>query len=96
MTDDPSAPMPSASSTLAAAAGWYFETRCRCRLVFHPVTLLLKDMPASRRIGDVAGRLRCRRCGERPGSVALVDEPQASAPGFIGGRSVRRVEIAAR
>jgi hypothetical protein len=69
-------------------AGYWLEIHCRCRLTYTPMGRLAERAGANVRLGEVVGRLRCKRCGERPKEVALVDDP---ATGASGRRQVRIV-----
>jgi rubredoxin len=89
-------PFPTPDSTLAQLSAWWIEVRCDgCRTVYLPVKMLLRDgWHPSRRAAEIAVRLRCRRCQERPASVALVDSPQLGAAGYVhNGPGQQRVAL---
>ena len=69
-------------SRLGECASWWFECQCRCRTTHMRVKTLVKEWHPDRLALDIAQRLRCRKCGERPG-VELVDDPQRDAPGYV-------------
>jgi hypothetical protein len=55
------------------------------------VHIPLRMVAANRQLGgltiaDVVVQLRCRHCGQRPASVALLEDGAAKAPGRMGTR----------
>jgi len=72
-------------ATMADLAGWWLSVRCSCG--WH-VSLPFRFLAATRgwhtKLGAVLPRLRCKRCGNRPESVDLVDSPSAGASGVPG------------
>ncbi len=86
--------LPTPSSTLAEADGWWLEARCSCgRTTALPCRLLARQMPADRDLAGVAARLRCRGCGARALSVALTDDLQAGALGHVGTGRAQRIML---
>lgn len=68
---------------LTAWLGWWVVARCRCKVAYLPVKLLVRELGGSARLSSIVPRLRCSSCGERPHSANLVDDPQARAPGYV-------------
>lgn len=71
---------PSPETPLTALSGWWLVTQCRCRTVSHPCRLLAADHGARPAI-DVARRLRCSRCGEKPAAHLDEDPRGGTTPG---------------
>ena len=85
--------MPDAPA-LADYPGWWLEARCSCgRSTQIPVRLLVQEWRGESLVGDIARRLRCRRCGARPEAAELVEDPQADARGYVGGGPGRRISV---
>ncbi len=79
---------------LPAYATWWLDTRCCCgRVVQTPVRLLLRRHGRHADAGDLARRLRCTVCGERPASAELVDDPGAIGMGLNPVDRRRRVLV---
>lgn len=87
--------MPTKNTPLRELDGWLFDVRCRCGSKHLPIRLLLRELHPDRTAGDVARRLRCRRCRRRPDSVTLLDDGQIGTPGYVSysGRKPVRVEL---
>ncbi len=69
-------------ATLAEADGWWFEVGCSpCRRSCHPpCRLLARQIGGHHRIGDVAERLSCEQCRQKPALVELVDDIRTWPP----------------
>jgi hypothetical protein len=69
------------------------EVRCGSRVVHIPLRLMAASGAAGLTMAEVLLRLRCERCGERPGSVALEEDAAAGTPGRMGASGWRVVLI---
>lgn len=87
-------PLPSPSSTLLEADGWWISTTCACeRHADFPCRLLARWYGPDMTVGEVARRLMCKRCRLRPAKVELVDNPQLDAKGYVSNTRARRVPL---
>ncbi len=58
---------------------WWMQARCDCRVVSIPLKMLIASYGPDADPAAIANRLVCSaRCGQRPYSVALVDDPARS------------------
>lgn len=86
--------LPTQHTTLTDAADWWIQAACACgRSVAIPCRLAAREQPRGVTVGGFAARLRCRGCGTRPERVALVDDPQLGAPGYVAARRARVVAL---
>lgn len=71
----------SAETPVVELEGWTLELICskRCGITFLPVRLLPAMHPGTP-LSHYLPRLKCKRCGSGPESVALVDNPAAARP----------------
>jgi hypothetical protein len=92
-----SAPFPTPESTLAQLTGWWLVATCGCGHTSRPpVKMLMQEGLSPRRtVAEVSARLRCRKCGERPESVMLIDNLQLGASGYVdtSGQKPRTVAL---
>lgn len=69
-------------ATLSFYRGWEMDVGCpRCRVLTSHYLRDLMPRHARLRLGDLASKLRCRRCGSRPDSIRLVEFRSRHAPG---------------
>jgi len=70
--------LPDPNAMLGHLQDWWVDVRCVCgRGVFRPIGLLARQHGTYITLVEYARRLRCRRCGQRPGRVDLIERPEA-------------------
>jgi hypothetical protein len=70
------------NTSLADLAGTWLELRCCGGVVYFPLRLLARAAHPQSRLRDVLPQLRCKRCHDRPATVALIEDP-AGQHGYI-------------
>jgi hypothetical protein len=56
--------------------GWWIETRCTCgHLALIPARMLADQLGGAVQLDAVRDRLRCSKCGLRPTSTEMTDDP---------------------
>jgi hypothetical protein len=76
MTIDPAIPENPTERRLSELIGWWLQVRCACeRTTYYPFRFMASQMPAGTTLGDVLPRFWCERCGSKPTTLALVDNP---------------------
>ena len=65
---------------------YWLDARCGChRETLIPLLMVAANRGlADRSLADVLIQLRCRQCGERPASAALLEDGAAGAHGVVG------------
>jgi len=63
------------NATLADLSGSRLEVPCRKGVAYLPLRQLAASKPENTRLRDVLARLRCSRCGSRPATLMLVEDP---------------------
>jgi hypothetical protein len=81
---------PPLDAPLSLLNGYWLEIRCACKLVYVPLSMLSERHGRQAQLGEVANRLKCQTCGERPSELALVDDPASGVP---GGREQVRIVL---
>lgn len=85
---------PDPTDTLDTIATWWIKVGCACgRSAAVPVKLLIQRHGAGVRPADLVARMKCSACDKRPIEVALVDDPQVGARGYVCNDTMQRVEI---
>lgn len=57
---------------LIECEGCWLDVRCACgTITLYPFQLLIRKLGRSRQLGEIASRIRCKRCRERPATVHL-------------------------
>lgn len=86
MPEPPSMPVPPIDRSLALACrihtfrNRWLEVRCCRGTTYVPLRLVGASHPGLA-LADLVVRLRCRICGDKPHSVALIENPAGNSPG---------------